>query len=122
MNSLSWMMYLASVADGLRYTFMVGALAALCGLVALSLLTAALAVDEIVPDGTWRRFMRWTPLTIVALLIGLAVPTSTTIYMIAASEAGEAVVSSPEAKEMLGDLKEIIRKRLKEELNEEVGV
>lgn len=49
-------------------------------------------------------------------------PSSTAIYMIAASEAGETVVTSPEAKEMLGDLKEIIRRKLKEELKDEVGI
>ena len=42
--------------------------------------------------------------------------------MIAASEAGETIVTSPDAKEMLGDLREIIRRKLKEQLKEEVGI
>lgn len=41
---------------------------------------------------------------------------SWTIYMIAASEAGQRIVTSPDAIEMMTDLKDIIKKRLRDEL------
>jgi hypothetical protein len=59
--------------------------------------------------------------TIVGLLalffIGLLVPTKETIYLIAASEAGETVVESKEGQKVLNDIQEIINlqlQRLKE--------
>jgi len=44
------------------------------------------------------------------------VPSRETIYMIAASEAGEMVVTSPEAREMLNDLKAIIKGYIPKEI------
>lgn len=40
-------------------------------------------------------------------------PSQTAMYMIAASEAGELIVKSPEAQEVFNDLKAVIRKNLK---------
>ncbi len=52
----------------------------------------------------------------IALLAGsisVVIPSKSTVYMIAASEMGEKVVTTPEAKEMLGDLREVIAKQIK---------
>lgn len=53
---------------------------------------------------------------VVSLPLSLLTPSSKTIYMIAASEAGETIVTSPEAREIFDDLKEVIKLKLKQEL------
>lgn len=55
-------------------------------------------------------------IVIILMIIVALSPSSRTIYMIAASEIGEKVVTSPDAVEMLDDLKVIIKNRLKEEV------
>lgn len=61
------------------------------------------------------RFL-WVPA--LAALAACAIPSSSTVYMIAASEAGEAVMQTPDAQEMMGDVKTLIKKRLREEIAE----
>jgi len=52
------------------------------------------------------------------LLIAVMIPKSSTMYMIAASETGEELVKNPEAQEILGDVTQIIKKKLKEQLQD----
>lgn len=122
MNSLSWMIYLAEICD--RAQDAAGFIAFMFGFMGLFGVGAAWA-NLIVEGGRLRLPVIVTLLYLVIEIpmaaIGVLTPSSSTIYMIAASEAGETVVTSPEAKEMLGDLQEIIRRKLKEELSE-VGI
>ena len=116
MNSLSWMIYAAGVAGGLKGLMTV---AAVLGCIAIGICTVVFPImegDGERPKGSWSHALRYLWMPIVAGLIATLTPNSSTIYLIAASQAGETVVKSPDAIEMMGDLKAIIKKKLKEEL------
>lgn len=51
---------------------------------------------------------KWFWLSGLVILFLTLVPSKDTFYMIVASEAGETVVNTPEAKEIMSDVKEII--------------
>ena len=135
MNSLSWIIYAADVLGELK-----------TGMAILSAIGCIVVVAAfIVGNAKWSYYSWhdqearerseafrlkiqsfgkvWVLFAMVCLLgISALIPQSKTLYMIAASEAGETVVTSPEAKEMLGDLKEIIRRKLAQELKGEVAL
>jgi len=51
---------------------------------------------------------KWLWLSASLIFISILLPNRETFYLIAASEAGEAVVNTPEAKELLLDVREIL--------------
>lgn len=55
---------------------------------------------------------KWFWVTGILILFLTLVPSKDTFYMILASEAGETVVNTPEAKEMMKDVREIIDAQL----------
>jgi hypothetical protein len=55
-------------------------------------------------------FIPW--IFVFSMVVAAFIPSSTTVYMIATSEAGEMVVNTPEAKEIMSDLKEILNIQL----------
>jgi hypothetical protein len=117
MNGLSLMIYLAEVVGNLK--FVAGACALISG-IGLAGGVLFLAIDGVIVDeskGKWLPLAKKAWIPIAFAIVAALSPSTSTVYMIAASEAGEAVVTSPEAKEMLGDLKEIIRRKLKEQLD-----
>lgn len=129
MNTLSWMIYVADTVPSIgTWLSVVGAASSVAGM--------GLTIGGTVP---WTRYSwdrdetAWAdkmavkdklakggPKLVVAglcmMLAGGLIPSSRTIYMIAASQAGEQIVTSPDAVEMMGDLKAIIKKRLKDDL------
>lgn len=118
MNTLSWLIYASEVFDNLRTCIGI-AIASIMFLIPVLCLKAGHNTDfGDGKPGDWKKplVLLWIP-AVLAILLSLT-PSARTIYMIAASEAGEAVVTSPDAIEMMGDLKAIIRKRLKDELGE----
>lgn len=111
MNSLSWMIYAAGALGSLSVTLgILGVMSIVFGGVAA--LIGTIATSK--PDMAKAIMMKWwIP---AGLLISSALlPSSTTVYMMAASEAGETIVTSPEAKEVFEDLKTIIKSKLKEQ-------
>lgn len=52
----------------------------------------------------------------IALLPGILVPSAQTIYLIAASQAGEVIIKNPEMQEVFNDLKMVIKSKLAEQL------
>ncbi|WP_054308954.1 hypothetical protein [Mesorhizobium sp. 1M-11] len=117
MNNLSWLIYAAEVSERIQeacvfITFVIGIIGGAALLVAF--------IGTLAEGGKLRypvvAFLFWLPITILSLGGAWLLPSSKTIYMIAASEAGAQVVTSPDAVEMMGDLKAIIKKRLKAEL------
>lgn len=118
MNSLSWMIYAAEALGSLQFIaggFMIASAIGLAVSIALTGLFNTIDGNERT-DATVRRLASkwWVP---VALgVITILAPSSKTIYLIAASEAGETIVTSPEAKEVFDDLKTIIKSKLKEQL------
>jgi hypothetical protein len=55
---------------------------------------------------------KWFWVTGILILFLTLVPSKDTFYMILASEAGETVVNTPEAKEMMKDVREVIDAQL----------
>lgn len=115
MNSLSWLIYFAGVTGGVKnlLTFFsfAGIAIGLAGLIFGLIVTAH---DEKTIGALLTGFGRTAlPLGILAGLLQVAVPPPNTIYMIAASEMGEKVVTAPETRDMLDDLRAIVSKQLK---------
>lgn len=119
MNSLSWMIYAAEALGNL------GTAAALATFLSLLAIAGGVFVGGMIVsiddrNSTGKELMAasmrkwWLPLCFA--FVSVFTPSSNTIYLIAASEAGETIVTSPEAKEVFDDLKTIIKSKLKEQL------
>jgi hypothetical protein len=111
MNKLSWFFYLADMASGM--SFLIFSMGVAC--VALMFILPTKSVEMFSADHTpfqsATRPSLWIGLVLCSVLFCL-IPSSETIYKIAASEIGETVVTSPEAKELYEDLKAIIKKQV----------
>jgi O-antigen ligase len=119
MNSLSWLLYAAEVSQSL--SIMLGVSAG--GFLLIGGFLCLPSMDEYIVkkekgEAYRRSYRRGVIFALIALVASALLPSTRTIYMIAASEAGETIVTSPDAIEMMGDLKAIIKKRLKDELGE----
>jgi len=113
MNELSWFLYLAEILPR------IGSFTGIMGLLLFG-------VAFILPPKGVKLFSRdhealFTGLDrlvvpfcawLLLLLLAFLTPSKETIYLIAGSEAGEAVVTSPEGQEILNDIKQIIRGQL----------
>lgn len=113
MNNLSWMLYLADVVgnfQGLLIGFsIVLALGGVVWAVANTLFSEEADAQLIASK------LRYVPYLFVGTtILATLLPSSNTIYMIAGSEATEAVVTSEEGKEILNDIKEVIKHQLDE--------
>lgn len=126
MNDLSWIVYAADVvADfSVILTFAM--------VFSFAVSVAMLVYGGWIKDGYHRKFgdeiwkkgneiqklaIKSAAITLIfcgTLLI--AVPSKTTIYLIAASEAGHSVVSTPDAQELLDGISRILKKRIADEL------
>lgn len=108
MNSVSWFIYASDVVSNLQPS--IGIFSGLAGVIAIPTLIVA-HVDKL-PTG-----IMWGKRLIIGAAIGVLVacllPSKTTMYAIAASQIGEQVVASPEAREMIEDSKQILREYLK---------
>lgn len=117
MNTLSWLIYAADASQNARSVLGSSAAALLIfGGIGLVMGWAFVLSEEKRKSLAIASTVVWATFLIICGIALIVIPSSKTIYMIAASEAGEQVVTSPEAVEMMGDLKAIIKKRLKEEL------
>lgn len=120
MNTLSWLIYAAEALS--KISGIAGAVAILCAImmgVALFFVPLICDFDESLM-ATYARaiIIKGGAFLLVVTTIYVASPSAKTLYMIAASEAGGQVVTSPDAIEMMGDLKAIIKKRLREQLED----
>lgn len=114
MNSLSWLVYAADVAGNVGVVLVLGSLLGILGMFIASMVAGHQTDFGRGEPGDWKRPWRHVWIVAVALLVASAIPSKTTIYMIAASEIGETVVTSPDAVEMMNDLRTIVRGKLKE--------
>lgn len=117
MNSLSWMLYGAEVIGNVQglligLTVLGSGFVGICGIIFL--------VSEGEED-TRPLVKRWLWAPVFTATLATLIPSSGTVYLIAASQAGEQIVTSPDAVEMLGDLKGIIKQRLEQELGTGAG-
>ncbi|WP_146097127.1 hypothetical protein [Brucella oryzae] len=62
----------------------------------------------------------WLFMTMIAVSGAVLIPAKETIYLIAASEAGEVVVKSDEAKEIMSGLRDIIKDQIAQNLPDAV--
>lgn len=123
MNSLSWMIYAADVLSNIGGLLLFLAIASMIISVGVFIFAGpAIGIwDE--DDRQYKHAKAalgfvlskwWVPL--VCGFLWAVIPSQNTIYMIAASEAGETIVKTPEAQEIFNDLKTIIRQKLKEQI------
>lgn len=112
MNQLSWFLYLADIIPNI-------------GVAATILLVIVLIaggplmggwsyawVEGEIKARPWYGTFFCTILTLT--VISVLVPSKETIYLIAGSQAGEYVVNTPQAQEILSDIHQIIRLQLQE--------
>ncbi len=108
MNNLSWLLYLADVAGKASgaSAFLVGACLIL-GLPAVVFCWGVVADRDMSAKVASFLTAAWVFVTIFAAVGAILIPSKETIYLIAASEAGEVVVKSDEAKEIMSGLRDI---------------
>lgn len=120
MNTLSWFLYLAD-----RLPSLSGVVILMCVLFGIILILVS-GTNYIVNhdhreniDGKAKSskflekvWFKHIPILLIPFFLALLVPTKETIYLIAGSEAGEAVVTSDEGKEILNDIHKVIKHQL----------
>ncbi|HWU19361.1 MAG TPA: hypothetical protein VN155_16895 [Devosia sp.] len=109
MNSVSWLLYAANVSSGLQgaavgFAFLTGAAAASCALFS-AVVVSAYPDENDKKNSAWLlRKVRPLALTCIALTaLAVLVPSRSTIMLIAASEVGEAVITSTEVQQLGGE-------------------
>lgn len=111
MNSLSWLLYFAEVAGKLGFAMGFASIVMLVGLAFLGAIFMGTIFDADVkmPTMVIRPY-----LTLLAFVgsIYIITPSKQTLYLIAGSEAGEAVVTSEEGQEILDDIRQVIKHQL----------
>ena len=116
MNSLSWMIYAAEVLDRASAAFGFLTLVAFVGAAFAVIASFAIESDPDAPQAMIKPLRRMWLGPVFTGAIALFSPSSSTVYMMAASEAGETIITNPEAREVFNDLKTIIKSKLKEQL------
>lgn len=115
MNNLSWLIYLADVVPSFAGVLIfVGALGFV--LWAARNAVAGIGSDGIPFEGvlSGRASAKYPFAFAMVSLFALAalIPSKETIYLIAGSEAGEAVVTSEQGQEILNDVQQVIKSQL----------
>jgi len=112
MNGLSWFLYLADTLPKIgEGALLIGVLICIIGGVFLAAWAVAFLSEDTKAPPPWRPYIiSMAILFFVAVLI----PSKETIYLIAGSQAGEYVVNTPEAQEILNDIHAVIRAQLEE--------
>lgn len=114
MNALSWALYAADALGSLKVLLFV--LAGIFGPAAL-IVTAIQREDASMSYSTSKPWP-WPKGSVAAALmmtfVACALPSSRTVYMIAASEAGERIANSQDGRDML----DLIRRKIREALSE----
>lgn len=114
MNSLSWMIFAAGFVDNVNIAvgvFFWGGLVfgSICFVIGHGHKGEFAATYK----ATSKRLLTYA---MIALPFGVFVPSAQTIYLIAASQAGETIVTNPEMREVFNDVKTILKSKLKEQL------
>lgn len=125
MNTLSWLLYFADVLYTQTTYLVVGSEVTI--LIYLLVRTISAACSETIYSWDSESIIKkkkkrqgeffihnWKFITIPLVLIFVLnfIPSKETFYLIVASEAGEYVVNTPEAKELLKDVQEIVQIQL----------
>lgn len=115
MNSLSWFLYLADVIGNIQGLLIFFAVISGLSTLVWFFAKAYSVTDNDESAGRFANFTWYIPWVFVSTaFLASVIPSKDTIYLIAGSEAGEAVVTSTEGQEILNDIKEVIRYQLGE--------
>jgi hydrogenase maturation factor HypF (carbamoyltransferase family) len=107
MNSLSVLLYAASVSENLSTVLGMGSIISLAGTGGVKLVCAAEDLKQPKVRGL-------VIASLIALTVSLLLPSKQTVYMIAASETAERVGATPEAREMM----DLLRRKIIATLSE----
>lgn len=112
MNSLSWLIYLAEVIGTFRDAFGILAGILIFGVVCIVFLSGGeVFADDAATIRKWlyRAFIASFVLGTISMLM----PSTRTLYLIAASEVGQQVATTPEAKEVFSEIRTSLLRQLK---------
>ena len=118
MNGLSWFLYLASVVESFNtFIIIVGFMFVLLWLARFFWIMCEDEQGKINLDDLAAHMgnMKYIWGFIICLLLAVVTPNSKTIYLIAGSEVGGTVVTSDEGKEILNDIRLIIKQQVTKE-------
>lgn len=113
MNSLSWFLYLADVIGNVQGVLVVATFV-MCIMTFVGGVATMIGDDRYNPkEKAVGHYLRhcWK-FTLALAVVAAMIPSRDTIYLIAGSEAGEAVVTSEAGKEILLDIQEVIQHQL----------
>jgi hypothetical protein len=110
MNSLSWFLYLAEVVPDIGVLLFTSG--TIFGLGSSFYWLMCSTQRNLYGKGQPFYFTKIIPVLIVVFTLGVLIPSEETIYLIAGSEAGVAVVTSPEGQEILNDIHQVIKHQL----------
>lgn len=117
MNTLSWLLYLADVADSAKPLFgFIAFVVGLFGGIGVTMLWVISAAESLKKAPAIVVSILWVTVLIPSATLSILIPSKDTIYLIAASEAGEVVVKSDEAKAIMVGLRNIIKDQIKKNL------
>lgn len=94
MNTLSILLYLSEVVYSLAQVSIIGLILFWLGYFLYTL-------GQMPP----KKYFLWTAVVVFILVL---IPSRETFYMIVASEAGETIVKTPEAQELMKDVREVL--------------
>lgn len=117
MNTLSWLLYLADVADSAKP--MMGFIAFMSGFaggVGVIIFWIISGIEQLPKAPAAIVTVVWALIAFPSAALAILIPSKDTIYLIAASEAGEVVVKSDEAKEIMSGLRDIIKDQISKNL------
>ena len=114
MNTLSWLVYLSSIIPNLGLFF--GLVSAL-GIPVLTFTGIIWSAET--GKNQFLKLKPWLIVCCVLLFLSVLIPSQNTIYMIMASEMGEAVVTSEEGQEVFNELKDTVMYQLQQLQGEE---
>lgn len=125
MNTLSFMLYLAGILPGVSFALTLILSLGWIGYLAYSLVARMWGndIDSWNSAETLKAKARarerqmlpskgWIAASAISLGVLLLIPPKDTLYFIVASEVGEVVVATPEAKQVISDLQEILKIQL----------
>lgn len=127
MNGLSWLIYWAGLTDkflGLAVAaLIVSGLGYVCCFFWNINATREFRSYHDEDDKIWinmsKGYKRWCLFTIlISTPVIILIPSATTVYLIASSQAAEMVVKDPEMKGLINDIILNLRNKLKEEVNQ----
>lgn len=118
MNIVSFLIYLSSIIPSLGTAFLVLAIAGVIAAVLLVIIyfialdTASSSCANTEDKEFPPKVLYWIRTTIITTLVlvflSTLFPDQKTMYMIAASELGEEVIQTPEAKQLYQDLRDVL--------------